>query len=182
MKKLGHPLPLGTRTAIAISRHPIHPMVVPFPIAFLIAVVATDIAYLVTGDPFWGRVSLWLVGGGTGLGLVAGIIGTLELLIIKEIRHRAAGWSHFVMAVMLLAVAFINWLSRLGDPLAAIGTSGLYLSLLGAALVVMAGWLGGDLVFEHHVGLGKHKKEDHADEQEGQADQERVTPARARLP
>lgn len=171
MKKMGRPLPRGSRTAVAIARHPIHPMVVPFPIAFLLGVVATDLMYLFTGDTFWGRASLWLVGAGTAIGLVAGLIGTLELLLIRDIRHRAAGWSHFVMAVMLLAVGFINWLSRLEDPLAAIAAGGLYLSLLGAALVAMSGWLGGELVFEHHIGLGKHKDEDRSYEQEGHGDQ-----------
>jgi uncharacterized membrane protein len=171
MKKLGHPLPLGTRSAVAIARHPIHPMVVPFPIAFLMGVVFTDLAYLALGDPFWARVSLWLAGAGTALGLFAGLVGTLELLIIRGIRHRAAGWSHFVMAVMLLAVGFINWLSRLEDPQLGIEAGGLYLSLLGAALVAMAGWLGGELVFEHHVGLGKHQHEDRAYERHGHGDQ-----------
>jgi len=179
MKKLGHPLPLGTNTAVAIARHPIHPMVVPFPIAFLLAVVATDVTFLLTGDEFWARASLWLAGGGTGLGVLAGIIGTLELLIIKGIRHRAAGWSHFVVAVMLLAVGFINWLSRLDDPLHAVASGGLQLSLLGALLVAMAGWLGGELVFEHHVGLGKHQHEDGADEQHGHDDEQGVPPPRA---
>ena len=171
MKKLGHPLPRGTSTAVAVARHPIHPMVVPFPIAFLLAVVVTDVAFLLTADTFWARASLWLAGGGTWLGLGAGFIGTLELMIIRGIRHRAAGWSHFVMAVMLLAVGFINWLSRLGDPQGAIAAGGLYLSLLGAGLVAMAGWLGGELVFEHHVGLAKHQQEDRQYEQHGQGDQ-----------
>lgn len=146
-------------------------MVVPFPIAFLLAIVGTDITYLGTADAFWARASLWLAGAGTILGVIAGIIGTLELFLIRGIRHRPAGWSHFVMAVMLLAVGFINWLSRIEDPYSSIEGSGLYLSLLGAALVSMAGWLGGDLVFEHHVGLGKHKEEDGADEQERQPKQ-----------
>lgn len=171
MKKLGHPLPHGTPTAVSIMRHPIHPMVVPFPIAFLLGIVGTDLAYLFTSDPFWARASLWLAGGGTVLGVLAGVIGTFELLLIRGIRHRPAGWSHFVMAVMLLAVGFINWLSRIEDPSAAIHGSGLYLSLLGAALVSVAGWLGGDLVFEHHVGLGKHKDEDRTDEQDRYEDQ-----------
>ena len=74
------------------------------------------------------------------------------------------------MAVMLLAVGFINWLSRLEDPLGAIESGGLYLSLLGAVVVSMAGWLGGELVFEHHVGLGKHNDEDGADEQHEHTD------------
>ena len=153
MKKLGHPLPLRTKTAVAIARHPIHPMVVPFPIAFLMIIVATDLAYLRTADEFWARTSLWLAGGGTLPGIGAGIIGTAELLLIRGIRHRAAGWSHFVLAVMLLAVAFINWLTRLDSPTEAIHGSGLYLSLLGAGLVAIAGWLGGDLCSSTTSGL-----------------------------
>ena len=172
MKKLGQPLPRSTRTAMAIARHPIHPMVVPFPIAFLLGVVATDLAFLFTEDAFWARVSLWLVGAGAILGIGAGIVGTLEMLLIRGIRHRAAAWNHFIMAVMLLAVAFINWLSRLDDPLGAVHGSGLYLSLLGAFLVAVAGWLGGDLVFEHYVGLGKHKDEDGGDQNNGDQDQD----------
>lgn len=171
MKQLGHALPRGTRSAVAIARHPVHPMVVPFPIAFLLGVVATDAAYLFTQDGFWARASLWLTGAGAWLGIVAGIVGTLELLIIRDIRHRAAGWSHFVVAVMLLAVGFINWLSRLENPADAIRFGGLCLSLLGAALVAMAGWLGGELVFEHQVGLGKNQHENHRDEEKGQGDQ-----------
>lgn len=148
-------------------------MVVPFPIAFLLGIVATDVSYLMTEDPFWGRVSLWLAGAGTFLGIFAGVIGTLELMFIRGVRHRAAAWSHFILAVMLLAVAFINWLSRLDDPLGAIHGSGLYLSLLGAFLVAVAGWLGGDLVFEHYVGLGKDQEEDGGDQQERNEDQQR---------
>lgn len=64
MKNLGQPLPPRTPTFVAIARHPIHPMVVPFPIAFLMIIVVTDFAYLWTEDEFWGRVSLWLAGAG----------------------------------------------------------------------------------------------------------------------
>src|SRR5690606_16467408 len=55
MKKLGRPLPLSTPTAVSIMRHPIHPMVVPFPIAFLLAIVGTDLAFLFTDVAFCAR-------------------------------------------------------------------------------------------------------------------------------
>lgn len=36
----------------AVSGHPIHPMLIPFPIAFLIGALATDLAFVGTGDGF----------------------------------------------------------------------------------------------------------------------------------
>lgn len=140
-------------TAVALGSHPLHPMVVPFPIAFLITALATDLIFLMTADTFWARLSLWLLGGGAFMGVVAGLIGAAEMLIIRSIRRRAAAWSHFVVAVMLLSVAFLNWFMRLSDPVAALFPWGLGLSILGFLLVSVAGWLGGKLVFEERVGV-----------------------------
>ncbi|NYT82200.1 DUF2231 domain-containing protein [Alcaligenaceae bacterium] len=145
--------PGGSPSAVALGSHPIHPMLVPFPIAFLITATASDIGFLLTLDSFWARVSLWLLGGGAAMGLVAGIVGTAELLIIGSIRRRAAAWSHSVVAVMLLAVAFFNWFMRLSDPVSTIYPAGILLSALGLLLVSAAGWLGGKLVFEERVGV-----------------------------
>lgn len=143
----------GTPTRVAVYRHPVHPMLVTFPIAFLVSLVGSDLLFWHLRDDFWARVSLWLAGVGTGMGILAGIAGTVELLAVAKIRRRAAAWNHFVAAVMLLSVGFANWSYRLGDPAAAVLPWGLYLSVLGAVLVALAGWLGGHLVFEHHVGI-----------------------------
>lgn len=145
--------PENAHTMVALGSHPIHPMVVPFPIAFLITALVTDTTFLVTTDDFWARLSFWLLGAGTFMGVVAGLVGAAELLLIRSIRRRAAAWSHFVVAVMLLSVAFLNWFIRMADPLAAIYPVGLGLSILGLLLVSAAGWLGGKLVFEERVGV-----------------------------
>ncbi|ARP96085.1 DUF2231 domain-containing protein [Bordetella genomosp. 13] len=153
MKKLAKALPEGTTTVVAVSRHPLHPALVTFPIAFIVGALPADLAYLWLADEFWARAALWLLGAGTLMGTLAGITGTVELLAVEGIRHRAAAWSHFVMAVMLLSVSFINWFTRLPDAQAAVFPMGLYLSALGVALVGAAGWLGGKLVFEDQVGI-----------------------------
>ena len=153
METFRKPVPVGTHSQVHIARHPMHPMLVTFPIAFLVGALATDLAYLFLGDLFWGRVSLWLLGVGTFMGILAGIAGTVELLSVSRIRRRAVGWSHFVAAVMLLAVGFINWIVRLPQPEPTVTLMGAYLSALGAGLVATAGWLGGKLVFEHQVGI-----------------------------
>lgn len=153
MERFAIPDKLGATSQVAVKGHPLHPMMVTFPIAFLLGVFASDLAYLYFEDPFWARAGLWLVGAGAVMGTLAGIVGTVELLVVKGIRRRAAAWSHFIAAVMLLSVAFANWFWRIGNAEAAIMPVGLFLSGLGAFLVVFAGWLGGALVFEHQVAV-----------------------------
>ncbi len=160
MKHYADPVPHGTATRVAFFGHPAHAMLVPFPIAFLMGVLASDVAWWYWGDPFWARMSLWMAGVGALCGILAGIAGTAELLAVRDIRRRAAAWSHFVVAVMLLSVGVANWGLRLGDPQAHIVPHGLYLSGLGALLVAVAGWLGGTLVFEHQVGVLNEDEED----------------------
>ncbi|MFA5488974.1 MAG: DUF2231 domain-containing protein [Candidimonas sp.] len=159
MEKFAQPMPKGSETVVAIARHPLHPMLVTFPIAFLVGALCSDLAFVALADPFWARASLWLIGAGTAMGMLAGLTGTVELLIIARIRRRAAAWSHFVVAVMLLAVSSSNWLMRMPSPQDRILPLGLALSLLTVALVVAAGWLGGKLVFEHHVGIKNSEQE-----------------------
>ncbi len=143
----------GAPSRMAVAGHPLHPMTVTFPIAFLLAALPADLAFLLLDDAFWARVSLWLLGVGTFSGIAAGLIGTVELLWVQGIRRRITSWSHFVLAVMLLSVAFANWMLRLPDPVVAIYPWGVYLSALGALLTALAGWLGGKLVFHHQIGI-----------------------------
>ena len=128
-------------------------MLVTFPIAFLLALIPSDLAWILTGDDFWARLSIWLAAGGAFMGLIAGIAGTIELLAIPGVRRRGASWSHFVAAITLISVAFANWFLRLADPAGTILPWGLALSVLGGILVGFAGWLGGNLVFEHQIGV-----------------------------
>ena len=160
MRHYADPVPHGTTTRVALMGHPIHALLVPFPIAFLMAVFASDLAWWWWSDPFWARMSLWLAGAGAFTGVIAGIAGSIELFAVRDIRRRAAAWSHFVAAVMLLSVGVANWGMRLADAEANIVPFGLYLSGLGTLLVSVAGWLGGTLVFEHRVGVHDADEED----------------------
>lgn len=150
---LSHP-PKSTTSYIALAGHPIHPMLVSFPIAYMMGAVASDVAFWWTGDPFWARVSVWIIGIGFLLGTLAAIAGTLDFLLVREIRHHVTSWSHFLAAVMMLALAGANWWLRVEAPEAGLLPWGLFLSVVTAIALSFAGWLGGKLVFEHNVGIG----------------------------
>lgn len=139
-------------SAITVAGHPIHAMLVHFPIALVICTLGIDILYWLTADPFWVRVGLWSTGFAFAFGVVASVAGTLELLAVPGIRVRVASWNHAIAAMTLVAVAGANFGLRLNVPDAVL-PHGLLLSGLAAALTALAGWHGGKLVFDHGVGL-----------------------------
>lgn len=79
---------------IAVAGHPIHAMLVAFPIALTTCVLGADIFYWWTGDIFWARAGLWAAGMAFLFGLLAGLAGTVELLSVPGIRQRAASSSN----------------------------------------------------------------------------------------
>ena len=152
------PLRFETDSVIAVAGHPIHAMLVAFPIALTMGTFGADLLYWWTGDPFFARLALWASGFAFGMGLLAALSGIGELVFSRGLRWRIAVWTHFIAAVMLLSVVGANWGLRLPDYQAAVLPWGLLLSALGALLVAVAGWHGGKLVFEHQIGVSSGEK------------------------
>ena len=141
-----------TTSVIALAGHPIHAMLVAFPITLAMSTLGCDIFYWWTGDPFWARVALWASGFAFWLGIAASIAGTAELLLVPGIRKRAASWTHAIAGVTLVSIAGANWGLRLVDH-EDILPVGPLMSLLGAIFVGLAGWHGGKLVFDHGLAV-----------------------------
>ena len=144
--------PIVSRAAIA--GHPLHPMMIHFPVAALLGLVASDLAYLWSGDLFWLRASLWLAGIGSLGGWLASLAGLVDLLTVERIRLKITAWCHAIIAVMMLSLATLNWMLRLGDdPGALVMPWGLGMSMLTAGFIGLAAYLGGRLVYENAVGV-----------------------------
>lgn len=141
-----------TESAVAVVGHPIHAMLVHFPIALVIATLGADLLFWYTADPFWLRTGLWAAGFAFLSGVAASVVGTAELLLVKGIRIRVASWTHAVAAMTLVAIAGANWGLRIVDPDAVL-PHGLGLSVLAAIFTGLAGWHGGKLVFDHGIGI-----------------------------
>jgi len=139
-------------SAVAIAGHPLHAMSVHFPIALVFATLGIDVFYWFYGDPFFLRAGVWSSGFAFGLGILAALVGTAELLAVKGIRSRVSSWAHAIAAMMLLAIVGANWGLRLTAPDEVL-PHGLGLSVLAAIFTGLAGWHGGKLVFDHGVGL-----------------------------
>ncbi len=77
-----------TDTRVALAGHPIHAMLVAFPISLTMCTLGADLFYWWTGDVFWARAALWAIGAAFLMGLLAGLSGTVELLMVPGIRTR----------------------------------------------------------------------------------------------
>lgn len=141
----------GTGSAVALVGHPIHAMMVHFPIALVIATLGSDVLYWMTADEFFLRSGLWAAAFAFITGVAAGIAGTAELIFVKGIRIRVASWTHATAAMMLISIMGANWGLRLiGEPVL---PHGLGLSVLATVFTGFAGWHGGKLVLDHGVGV-----------------------------
>ena len=144
-----------TESKISIHGHPIHAMTVSFPVALTFCTFGADLLYWWTGDAFWARAGIWAAGTGFLFGMLAGFSGTMELLFVSGIRARAAAWTHFIIAVLLLALLGTNWGHRLYGYETAVLPYGLLLSSVCVLVVAVTGWHGGKLVFDYRLGTSK---------------------------
>ena len=144
----------GVTSTVAVAGHPLHPLIVLFPIAFLVAAAGADIGYWLTkGDFFWARASLWLIGAGLVTSLPAVLTGLLDFLRIERVRKRKAGWAHLLLNVAALGLSAINFVVRLGDPAGKILFLGLTLSVIVATILGLSGWYGAELIYRHKVAV-----------------------------
>jgi uncharacterized membrane protein len=142
----------GVRSTVAIKGHPIHPMVVPFPLASLVGVLISDIVYVATTDAFWATASFWLLGFGIVMGLLAGLLGFIDFVTLPPARS-GTGWTHLIGNLAAIVTSAVNLLLRLSDPAAAIVPTGLVLSIIVGGILLVTGWAGGELSYRHKIGV-----------------------------
>lgn len=134
--------------------HPIHPMLVVFPLGLLVASVIFDVLYLATGYAIFADVAFWNIAGGLIGGLAAAVFGLIDYLAIPEgTRARRVGLLHGlgnVAVVGLFALSlWVRWnAGEIAPPLLALA-----LSFVGVGMGAISAWLGGELVDRLGVGV-----------------------------
>jgi uncharacterized membrane protein len=138
-----------------IARHPIHPMLVPFPITCFVGAFLTDVAYWFTADMMWADFSAWLLAVGLIIGVLAGIAGLVDFLGNRRIRSQSPAWLHMLGNVAVLVLAFFNTLVHSRDGWTSVVPTGIILSLVTVLILPFTGWLGWSLVYRHGVGVSR---------------------------
>ena len=139
-------------TPASIHKHPIHPMLVPFPIALWIFSLFCDVVYgMGWGASIWKDMAFYTMIGGIGGALLAAIQGLIDYRSLTDTQVKRVAWWHMNINLCTVVLFSLNaWLrtgGQAGSHLA------IFLSVVGIALLGVSGWLGGELVYVHGVAV-----------------------------
>ena len=142
------------KSRVKLFGHPIHPMLIPFPLGLFTTSVFFDVVYLLTANGKWSEIAFWMIAAGIIGGLAAALFGWIDWFAIpKGTRAKSLGLVHGLGTVMVVGLFPVSWLLRRDAP-ADPGTLGYVLAFAGAGLALLTGWMGGELI--ERLGVAVH--------------------------
>jgi uncharacterized membrane protein len=144
------------KSKAAIGNHPIHPALVCLPIgAFFLAFVG-DVVHAVTASAFWYQLSYVCIGSGVLVALAAAVFGFIDYFGVR--MSAPAGrlaTIHMVLNLAVVALYVVTFFLRRDG--AALNTArwpiAFGIELVAFATLGVSGWIGGNLSYEHKVGV-----------------------------
>lgn len=165
------------KSTARIAGHPLHPMLIVIPAGGYIMTLIFDLLFLATDAVVWWIATIPVIAVSVIGALVAAIPGVIDLVTVARkqgaLKH---GITHAVLNVVILGLFIANFWQRSTtevNPDAV--TAPIWLSIIGVALLGVAGWLGWVMVQTYHVGVFEHPEARDPDPQ-------RVRPERGELP
>jgi len=132
--------------------HPLHPMLIPLPIGLWIFSIVSDLIFKSGwGGPVWNDVAFYTLAGGIVGALIAALPGFIDLTDLQNSKTKSIAIWHMFINLLAVALYCINFWLRMhraaGDNLP------IMLSVVGIILIVISGWLGGELVYVRGVAV-----------------------------
>jgi uncharacterized membrane protein len=133
--------------------HPVHQMLIVFPLGLLATSLVFDIVYKATGNARWADIAFVMIASGIIGGLLSAVFGLIDWLAIPQgTRAKRIGALHGIGNVAVVGLFAVSWLLRYDHPVYA-GSAPLVLSIVAVGLALVTGWLGGELVDRLAVGV-----------------------------
>jgi len=153
---------MGSRASLL--KHPIHPMLVPFPIALWIFSLISDVVYgLGWGGTLWNEMAFYTMAGGIVGALAAAVPGLIDYLSMSDQQTSKIAKTHMIVNLTIVGIFIADlWLRTMFAPGAGLPV---VLSVIGVALLGFSGWLGGELVYVHGVGVESSPESSHSQAQ-----------------
>jgi uncharacterized membrane protein len=138
---------------VKLAKHPLHPMLIVFPLGLFSTAVVFDIIYLVTNAARWTEVAYYVIGAGLVGGLAAAVPGWVDWVAIpRRTRAKRVGLVHGIGNVLVLGLFVLSWLLR--RPNSSLPPTGAIVAgVIGVVLISATAWLGGELVERLGVGV-----------------------------
>jgi uncharacterized membrane protein len=145
------------RSKFSIMGHPLHPLLVALPIGLFVWAFASDIIYLATShDHMWYAISFWTGIAAIVTALLAALPGFGDFFTMAiHTDARVPGTAHMLLNLGIVALYIIAAIMQSGDKAVAGGmlTGVFIIHLVGVGLLLLSGWLGGEMVFRHHMAM-----------------------------
>jgi uncharacterized membrane protein len=138
----------------SFQKHPIHPMLIPFPIALWIFSFVCDLIYVMGwGGAVWNDMAFYSMAGGLLGALLAAVPGYIDFRSLSDPAVRSIGRAHMLINLVIVVLFAVNLWLRMGSTPPT--TIPLILSFVGIALLGVSGWLGGEMVYVRGVAVEK---------------------------
>jgi uncharacterized membrane protein len=135
--------------------HPIHQMLIVFPLGLLATAFFFDIAFLIVHHGELAVVADWMIFAGVIGGLVAALFGLIDWLgIPQKTRAKRIGLWHGAGNVVVVGLFAASWFLRRPNPAEPVLVA-IILSAIGVGIALITGWLGGELVDRLGVGVSE---------------------------
>jgi uncharacterized membrane protein len=141
------------RSTARIGGHPIHPMLVPIPIACFVGTLVTDLVYWKTATIMWANMSAWLLTVGLVVSVLVVIAGLVDFLGDRRIRALRPAWIHGLGNALVIVLSIVNAFVHSRDAYTSVVPTGLILSAVVVLILLVTGWNGWTMVYRHGVGV-----------------------------
>ncbi len=141
------------RSTAKLFGHPLHPMLVPFPIVCFIGALLTDLAYVASANIMWSNFSIWLITVGLVMGGLAALTGIIDYAGDRRVRAARPATPHMILNIAVFVIELFNAFVHSRDGWTSVVPTGLTLSIVSVVLLGASAWLGGSLVYKHRVGV-----------------------------
>jgi nitrite reductase/ring-hydroxylating ferredoxin subunit/uncharacterized membrane protein len=141
--------------------HPLHPLFVHLPIGLWTLSVIFDVASQFAPDQAWlVPAAFYTLALGLVAAIVAALFGLVDWLDIRaDHPARTVANTHLVLNLIVMALFLVSGWLRLGTPgVPQTPAAPLALSVVALGVLYVSGYLGGRLVYDEGIAVGRHRR------------------------
>ncbi len=121
--------------------HPLHGLLLAFPVALFTLALMTDIAYLQTAEIQWTNFSSWLIVGALLAGALVLIWSIILAVVTRRKAHRQPSLIYAGLIAIMWIAGLVNAFQHSQDAWSSVGVTGLTLSIISAVFALAASWV-----------------------------------------
>jgi len=136
-----------------IKGHPLHPILVSFPIAFFVGTLLFDLIGIFSRNYLMHQVAFYMQIAGVGFALLAAIPGIIDytFTVPPNSSAKKRGARHGLLNTTVVLISVLIWFYKQNA-----GASTwliMIAEIVAVALLGVAGWMGGTLVYRNQIGV-----------------------------